>query len=259
MAIEPERTTVRLLGESPAMRQVRRQVRTFGALDEPVLIEGESGTGKRLVARAIHQASPRCEGPFRVASAIGLEGHLLLSHLFGHRRGVFPGAGSDEPGLFEAARGGTLLFEQLGDLPAEAQEQLLRTLVTGEIVRLGDATPRPIDARFLAAISGSPAGNVTAGRLHRDLLDRLRAARVVLPPLRSRVEDIPLLAMEFLERIAAAYDKRIDGISRDALDRLIRHHWPGNVRELEAAIECAVIWATGPTVRAGDLPPELSR
>lgn len=236
--------TARLLGESPAMRRVRQQVEMLGVLDTPVLIEGESGTGKRLVARTIHDTSPRRDGPFQVASTIGFAGPLLLSHLFGHCRGAFPDAESDEAGLLESADGGTILFEEVGDLPLEAQERLLRTLNLGEILRLGDIVPRPVDARVLASTSRPPEAEAASGRLRRDLFARLRAERVALPPLRSRVEDIPLLAMEILERIAPAYSKRVDGIGRDALERLARHPWPGNLHELEAAIECAVIWAT---------------
>lgn len=259
-AASSKKPTARLLGESPAMRRVREQVRALAAADTPVLIEGESGTGKRLVARAIHEASGRRAGPFRTVSPAGLDESLLMSRLFGHRPGAFPGAESDQHGLFEITHGGTLFIEELGDLPAGVQERLLRVLETGEIMPLGDSAqsaPRPVDVRVLTGTSRSTEHDVAGGQLYGTLLERLRPARIALPPLRLRVEDIPLLAMAFLERAAAAYSKQVDGISRDAVERLTRHSWPGNVRELEAAIECAVIWATGPTLRATDLPPEL--
>lgn len=238
------------------MRRVRAQVRALAADGAPVLIEGETGTGKGLVARAIHQASPRREGPFVVVSAVGLGEPLLASRLFGHVRGTFP---ETQAGLLEAARGGTLLLDGLGDLPLGVQAPLLHALETEEIVRLGESAPRSIDVRTLVATNRPPEGEVAAGRLRRDLLEHLRQARIVLPPLRDRIEDIPLLAIEFLQRAAAVYGKTVEGISREAVEHLTRHPWPGNVRELDSAIECAVIWCTGPTIRPTDLPPELAR
>lgn len=250
-------TPPRLLGESAAIRLVREQIRTVGPLDVPVLIEGESGTGKGLVARAIHEASPRREGRFRAISVIGLEEPLAMSRLFGHRGRAFPGADSDQSGVFEGTHGGTVLLDELADLPAGVQERLLRALETGQITRLGDPVPRTVGVRVLIGTSRSPEKGVTAGWLRQDLFDRLRTMRIGLPPLRSRPEDIPLLAVEFLRRAVAECGKRVDEISREAMDCLTRHRWPGNVRELEAAIQCAVIWATGSTVRSADLPPEL--
>jgi PAS domain S-box-containing protein len=247
-----------LLGKSSSMQEVRDQVRVLAAVDATVLIEGETGTGKEMVARAIHNLSDRRGGPFVAINCAGLTESLLASQLFGHRRGAFTGAVNDHVGLFEAAQGGTLLLDEIGDMPMSVQTHLLRVLQEREILRLGDSKPRPIDVRVLAATHRSLEREVAEGRFRQDLLYRIRVARLALPALRERPEDIPLLAVAFVQEFNAAHGKTVTGIGRNAMDQLMARQWSGNVRELRAVIEWAVIRATGPTIRPANLPRETT-
>ncbi|HUC98751.1 MAG TPA: sigma 54-interacting transcriptional regulator [Candidatus Polarisedimenticolaceae bacterium] len=246
-----------LLGKSKAMQQVYQQIRDLAQVDATVLIEGETGTGKELVARAIHASSHRKDKPFIAVNCAGLTESLLSSQLFGHKRGAFTGAIDDQQGFLEAANRGTLLLDEIGDIPIAVQNQLLRVLQEREIVRLGESRPRKIDVRVLAATHRNLSDEAAKGNFRSDLFYRIRVARITLPPLRDRREDIPLLTASFLAQLSAASGKRVTEVSDDALRLLTRYPWPGNVRELRSAIEFAVIRCRGTVIQADDLPPEI--
>lgn len=246
-----------LVGKSPAMLRIYQLVREVARVDTTVLIEGETGTGKELIARAIHFSSARKQKPFIAANCAGLTDSILTSQLFGHKRGAFTGAVNDQQGLFEAAEGGTLFLDEIGDIPSPVQTTLLRVLQEKEITRLGEARPRKVDVRVLAATHHNLSEDVVRGSFRADLLYRIRIARIQLPPLRERREDIPLLAHSFLMSICAAFGKTIDRLSPETLHRLMSYVWPGNVRELRSAIEFAVISCKGTEVSPDDLPPEI--
>jgi DNA-binding NtrC family response regulator len=246
-----------LLGKSKAMQLVYQQIRDVARVDSTVLIEGETGTGKELVAQAIHSSSHRKDKPFVAVNCAGLTESLLASQLFGHKRGAFTGAIEDHQGLFEAASGGTLLLDEIGDIPMTVQNQLLRVLQEREIVRLGESRPKKIDVRVLAATHRNLSEEAAKGTFRSDLFYRVRVARISLPPLRARREDIPLLAASFLAQFSAASGKRVTELSHDALGLLGDYHWPGNVRELRSAIEFGVIRCAGAVIQPEDLPPEI--
>lgn len=248
----------RLIGKSPAMRAIYEQIQDVAMVDAPVLIQGETGTGKELVARALHEGSPRKDRPFVAVNCAGLTDSLLGSQLFGHKRGAFTGAIQDHEGFFEAADGGTLLLDEIGDMPLPIQTTLLRVLQEGEIIRLGESRPRSVNVRVLAATHQDLQALVQAGRFRSDLLYRIRVARLRLPALRERREDIPLLSMAFLEQGRAAIGKLgIHDIAPTAMQQLLRYPWPGNVRELKAAVEFALIHCRGTNIQPSDLPPEF--
>ena len=246
-----------LLGKSKAMQLVYQQIRDVARVDSTVLIEGETGTGKELVARAIHASSHRKNKPFIAVNCAGLTESLLSSQLFGHKRGAFTGAIEDHQGLLEAANGGTLLLDEIGDIPVTVQNQLLRVLQEREITRLGESRPRKIDVRVLAATHRNLSEEAAKGSFRSDLFYRIRVARISLPSLRARREDIPLLAASFLAQFSAASGKRVTELSHDGLRLLADYHWPGNVRELRSAIEFAVIRCGGAVIQPDDLPPEI--
>jgi DNA-binding NtrC family response regulator/ligand-binding sensor domain-containing protein len=247
-----------LLGESVVMRALRDEIATVAGPDATVVIEGETGTGKELVARAIHEASRRATRPFVAINCAGLTESILASQLFGHRRGAFTGAVTDHVGLFEAAHGGTLLLDEIGDMPAGVQTHLLRVLQEREILRLGDSKPRPIDVRLLAATHRDLDAEVAGGRFREDLLYRIRVIRVRMPPLRARRDDVPLLAATFLRQARAAHGLRVESISREAMEQLQAYRWPGNVRELKQTIEGAAVRASGAVLKVSDVLPALS-
>jgi PAS domain S-box-containing protein len=247
-----------MVGRSEPMQAVFHLIRDVAGIDVTVLIEGETGTGKENVARAIHAASRRSEAPFIPVNCAGLSDSLITSELFGHRKGAFTGATQDQEGLFEAAHGGTMLLDEIGDIPMNTQTRILRVLEEREVVRIGETRARRIDVRILAATNKDLAEEVRAGRFREDLLYRIRVARVKLPPLRHRREDIPLLAEHFLARACAASGKHVGGFSTDGMRVLMNHAWPGNVRELRNAVEFAVIACRGPAIQPTDLPPELA-
>jgi DNA-binding NtrC family response regulator len=246
-----------LLGKSEVMQKLFEQIRDVSRVDSTVLIEGETGTGKELVARAIHAASRRSDRPFVAVNCAGLTESILGSQLFGHRRGAFTGAIDDQKGLLEAADGGTLFLDEIGDVPMAVQTSLLRVLQEREIVRLGESKPRKIDVRVLAATHHNLVDDVARGTFRSDLLYRIRVARIHVPALRARREDIPLLVASFLSQHRAATGKQVIEISSEAMRMLLEHGWPGNVRELRSAIEFAVIGCRGAVIEAGDLPDEI--
>ncbi len=246
-----------LVGQSEPMLRVYQQIRDVARVDTTVVIEGETGTGKELVAQAIHAASHRASRPFVAVNCAGLTESLLASQLFGHRREAFTGAVADQQGLFEAANGGTLFLDEIGDIPLNVQTSLLRVLQEREIIRLGEARPRAIDVRILAATHHNLQEEVTKGTFRADWLYRIRVARIHLPALRERRQDIPLLVSTFLAKCRVEIAKPVEEVSHEAMRHLLDYAWPGNVRELRSAIEYAVIRCRGAVIPAEDLPPEL--
>lgn len=247
-----------LVGKSAAMLRVYQLVRDVAQVDTTVLIEGETGTGKELIARAIHSSSARKNKAFLAANCAGLTDSILTSQLFGHKRGAFTGAIQDQQGLFEAAEGGTLFLDEIGDIPPQVQTALLRVLQEKEITRLGEAKPRTVNVRVVAATHHNLSEDVVRGSFRADLLYRIRIARVQLPPLRDRREDIPLLAQSMLGQICAATGKMVERLHPDTLRVLMSYSWPGNVRELKSAVEFAVISCKGNEICPADLPPEMT-
>ena len=246
-----------LIGKSLSMGQLYGQIRDVAKVDTTVLIEGETGTGKELVARAIHLSSPRKTGPFIAVNCAGLTDALLGSQLFGHKKGAFTGAVDHQQGFFEAANGGTLFLDEIGDISPAVQTNLLRVLQEREIIRLGESRPRKVDVRVLAATHHNLSQDVANGVFRADLLYRIRVARIHLPSLRNRREDIPLLVASFLGQCCAVTGKPVDRVSPEAMQALTNYAWPGNVRELKSAIESGVISCKETTIRIEDLPPEV--
>ncbi|WP_447977641.1 sigma-54-dependent transcriptional regulator [Candidatus Nitrospira bockiana] len=245
------------VGQSKAMRHVYEQIQAFAKVDTTVLIEGETGTGKELVARAIHMLSRRKAGPFIAVNCAALTESLLASQLFGHKKGAFTGAHDHQQGFFEAANGGTLFLDEIGDISPAVQKSLLRVLQDREITRVGEAKPRKVDVRVLAATHHNLGQEVAQGTFRADLLYRIRVARIHLPPLRERREDIPLLVTSCLGESCATTGKRVHEVGAEAMRALMEFAWPGNVRELKSAIESAVLTSATDTIQLEDLPPEI--
>jgi transcriptional regulator with PAS, ATPase and Fis domain len=245
-----------LVAESPAMRHVLDLAERVAPHPTTVLITGESGTGKEVVARAIHRMSPRRERSFVAVNCAAIPDTLLEAELFGHARGAFTGAVADKPGLFERASGGTLLLDEIGDLPLALQVKLLRVLQEGTLRRVGESNERRTDVRLLAATARDIEADVRAGRFREDLYYRLNVVRIHLPPLRERPDDIERLAAVLLGR-AARRAGRAARLSPEAVTALRVRAWPGNVREMENAIERAVILSRDDTIAADafDVPP----
>jgi PAS domain S-box-containing protein len=246
-----------LVGKSKLMKLVYQQICDLARLDSTVLIEGETGAGKGLVARAIHDWSDRKGKPFIPVNCAGLTESLLGSQLFGHRRGAFTGAFETQQGLFEAANGGTIFLDEIGDMPCSVQTNLLRVLEEREITRLGESLPRKIDVRVIVATNHDLDQEVVRSQFRPDLLYRIRVARIHLPALRERREDIPLLVDFFLRQYRAVTGKPVRDVSQEAMQTLWQYSWPGNVRELKNAIEFALIRCKGLVLNVEDLPPEI--
>ncbi len=232
-----------IVGTGPAMSEVLQLMETAAASSITVLIMGETGTGKELVARGVHRASVRSERPFLALNCAAMPEALLESELFGHRRGAFTGAIRDNPGLFRAAAGGVVFLDEIGDMPLPMQGKLLRVLEEQEVVPLGDSFPRKVDVRVLSATNRDLKTEVAAGRFREDLYYRLAVFPIVLPPLRERREDIPLLATRFLAIAAEQQRKPVVALEPETLELLTAYEWPGNVRELRNEIERAVALA----------------
>jgi DNA-binding NtrC family response regulator len=239
-----------IVGRAPAMLDVFRLVEQVAPSQASILITGESGTGKELIAQAIHQHSPRRDAPFVKVSCAALPETLLESELFGHERGSFTGAIARRPGRFEVAAGGTIFLDEIGDIPLGMQVKLLRFLQERQFERLGGNQTLTVDVRVIAATHRDLGERIRAGVFREDLYYRLNVIEIVMPPLRTRTQDIPLLADFFIRRYAAGNGKTIEGLSPEALAGLMAASWPGNVRELEHAIERAVILARGPVLDA---------
>jgi len=238
-----------IIGEAPALKRLLHQVETVAPTDSAVLVCGETGTGKELIARAIHDLSRRRERTFVKLNCAAIPTGLLESELFGHERGAFTGAIAQRIGRFELADGGTLFLDEVGDIPLELQPKLLRVLQEQEFERLGSTRTKRVDVRLVAATNRNLAEMVTAGTFRNDLYYRLNVFPVTLPPLRDRPEDIPPLVRYFVQKFARRMNRRIETIPADAMEALSRYAWPGNVRELENAIERAVILTSGPVLR----------
>jgi DNA-binding NtrC family response regulator len=242
-----------LLAESAAMRPVLDVIARVGPSDANVLITGENGTGKSLVAQALHAVSPRANRPMVTVNAGGMAEGVFESELFGHVRGAFTDAKVDRVGRFELADGSTLFLDEIANVPAAQQTKLLRVIETGEFERVGSSKTRKVNVRIVSATNADLNAEVGSGRFRQDLLFRLNTVDIALPPLRDRREDIPLLARHYLKIHAQRYRKSLTGFDPSALQLLLDHRWPGNVRELDHAIERAVLMAQGNVVRASDL------
>jgi len=246
-----------IVGESAILRRVLKEVETVAPTGSTVLICGETGTGKELIARALHDLSPRRERTFVKLNCAAIPTGLLESELFGHEKGAFTGAISQKVGRFELAHQGTLFLDEVGDIPPELQPKLLRVLQEQEFERLGSTKTIAVDVRLVAATNRDLAAMVADGRFRSDLYYRLNVFPLVLPPLRERSDDIPRLVRHFTQRFARRMGRRIETIPSAILDALVRHPWPGNIRELQNVIERAVILSPGSTLQVplGELQP----
>jgi DNA-binding NtrC family response regulator len=244
-----------LIGQSSQMRAVFKLVETVSHSTATVLIQGESGTGKELVARAIHYRSPRKDKPFVAVNCSALTETLLESELFGHMKGAFTGATNNKKGLFEAADGGTIFLDEIGDVPPATQVRLLRVLQEGEVKRVGANDPVKVDVRVIAATHVDLNRAKSEGKFREDLFYRLNVITIDLPPLRDRPEDVPLLAHHFLKMYAAKLAKKVTGFTPRAMEALTVNRWTGNVRELENVIERAVVLTSNEVLDVEDLPP----
>jgi transcriptional regulator with PAS, ATPase and Fis domain/ligand-binding sensor domain-containing protein len=244
-----------VVGESTAIRLICKQIKDLAKADNSVLILGETGTGKELVARAIHNLSDRSRKPFIAVNTAGLTESMLTSQLFGHKRGSFTGAIADQLGFFEAAEGGTLFLDEIGDIPMSIQATLLRVLQEKEITRLGETKPRKIDVRIITATHKNLSKAIEINTFRQDLFYRINVTNINLPALRERPEDIPLLVAHFLESSARSSKISVKEISADAMKLLTSHSWPGNVRELKNAIDFATARCTNQIIQINDLPP----
>lgn len=245
--------------QSRGMDDLLDQVRKVAQSSSSVLITGDTGTGKELIARALHANGPRKNGPFLAINCSALTGNLLESELFGHARGAFTGADRARDGLFLAAHGGTLFLDEIGELPLEFQPKLLRVLQEGEVRRVGESHSRAIDVRVVTATAKDLHEEVHKGVFRDDLYYRLAVVELRLPPLCERREDIPLLAQHFVERIARRERRAVPALSPEVLSRLQRHSWPGNVRELENFMEKTLIFQRGDHIELDALPGEALR
>lgn len=246
-----------LIGTSEAMRELLGTLKQVAPSSATVLLQGESGTGKELCARALHQLSPRASGPFVAVSCAALPDSILEAELFGAEKGAFTGATERRTGRFERASGGTLLLDEVGDIPLGMQVKLLRVLQEGQIERLGGGDPVRVDVRVVAATHVDLKEKVAAGQFREDLYYRLDVVNVDLPPLREREGDVPVLAMHFLKRFADKHNKPVVSLEQRALEALCSWPFPGNVRELENAIERAVVLCPGDALRLEDLPAAI--
>ena len=247
-----------IVGRHPSIEKLHGLIAQVARTPTTVLITGESGTGKELVARAIHHQGPRREEPFVAVNPAAIAETLIESDLFGHERGAFTGAHQRKLGKFELAQGGTLFLDEIGTLRGELQAKLLRVLQEREIERVGGTRPVKIDVRFIAATNTNLKEAVGRGAFREDLYYRLNVVPVVVPPLRERIQDVPLLVDHFIRRDNRRFHKRIEGPSPEALAALNAYRWPGNVRELENVIERCVVLAEGPVIQLNDLPLDVS-
>lgn len=243
-----------VIGQSPAMREVLEIVRQVAGTSATVLLQGESGTGKEMIARSIHQLSPRAKQPLVAVHCAALSPSLLESELFGHEKGAFTGAHERRIGRFEQAQGGTLFLDEIGEIDGSLQVKLLRFLGERTFERVGSNKTISADVRLVAATNKNLEAMVKAGTFREDLFFRLRVVEIWLPPLRDRIEDVPLLAQAFLRHFAQENNKPVHSFTLDAMDALLAYRWPGNVRELRTAVEHAVVLARSEKITARDLP-----
>ena len=242
---------------SPVMHSLFELTRRVAKTRASVLIRGESGTGKELVSRAIHDQSQRARGPFRAANCATFTPELLASELFGHVRGAFTGAVRDRRGLFELADGGTLFLDEIAEIPLSIQAQLLRVLQDGVFVPVGGTEPVRVDVRIVAATHRSLRAQVEANLFRADLMYRVRVVPLFLPPLRARPGDVEALVWHFIDHFNGLYERRVEGITEEAMGYMLAYEWPGNVRELRNVLEYAFAVGIGPVIHCRDLTPEL--
>ncbi|MCC7146005.1 MAG: sigma-54-dependent Fis family transcriptional regulator [Phycisphaeraceae bacterium] len=247
-----------ILGSSPAIRRVIQQMRQIAPSGLPVLVTGESGVGKELAAKAIHNNSKRAKARFVPLNCAGLTESILEDELFGHVRGAFTGAERDREGRFEYADGGTLFLDEVGDMPLSMQAKLLRVLESGEVVRVGSNEVRHVDVRLISATNRDLSAQVKEGRFREDLYFRIRGVEINLPPLRQRPEDIPILAEHFVRQFAQQANRPVQAIAEDVQQALMRYPWPGNVRQLINVMQNMVIVAEGAKLELRHLPAELA-
>ena len=246
-----------IIGRDPRMVRILDVLRQIAPTNASVLVLGDSGTGKELIARAIHHYSPRRSKPFVALNCGGLAEGTIESELFGHVKGAFTGAVSDREGKFEYASGGTLFLDEVGEMPPSTQVKLLRVLEDHEVSRVGTNKSRKVDVRVLAATNSDLAEMVTDGRFRGDLYYRLKVVTIEVPPLRERRGDIKLLVEHFLREFATTHRKDVESIDRDAMVALVQYSWPGNVRELRNALESMIVRSRGNILTLQDLPPEI--
>jgi DNA-binding NtrC family response regulator len=248
-----------LVGTSPAMQDVMRQVEMAAPSTASVLITGETGSGKEMVARSIHMLSPRAERPFVAINCSAIPESLMESEIFGHEKGAFTGAAERRIGCFELADGGTLLLDEIGEMPAQTQAKLLRVLEDRKVRRLGSKVETPVDVRVLAATNKNPEQAVADGHLRQDLYFRLNVFHIHLPPMREHKEDLPLLVEHLLADISTKHHKKVTGVGADVMDLFKSYPWPGNVRELRNALERAAIASDRGTVARQHLAADFGR
>jgi DNA-binding NtrC family response regulator len=254
-----EDETFGMIGRDPKMLKIIETIRTAAPSGASVLIEGESGTGKELIATAFHTQSQRALGPFIQINCAAIPHELIESELFGYKRGAFTGADRDKRGLIEAASGGTLLLDEIAEMPAQLQTKLLRVLQERKLRRLGDEREIHVNFRLVSATNRNTVALLEEGVLRKDLYFRISTIKIKVPPLRERLEDVLLIANRFLQRFNGRYEKRIRDISPAAVLRLVRYDWPGNIRELESVIEHAVLFCPGYQLLPACLPEEFHR
>ncbi|MCK9375184.1 MAG: sigma-54 dependent transcriptional regulator [Syntrophobacterales bacterium] len=258
-ALQDRGPTGRLIGRGPALLKVLQLINQVGPLKSTVLLSGESGVGKELIAEAIHRQSPRKSKPLVKLNCGALPEGLIESELFGHEKGAFTGAIQQRKGRFELADGGTIFLDEISEMPPATQVKLLRVLQEGEFERVGGAHTLKADVRVIAATNRNLEEDVASGRFRKDLFYRLNVIHMIIPPLRDRQEDIPLLALHFLDKFCLENDRSAMGFSPEAMRALKNYAWPGNVRELQNVVERAVALCTGNMVNFEDLPDEMRR
>jgi two-component system response regulator PilR (NtrC family) len=256
-ALDDQYRFERIVGKSRSMREIYGFIEQVAASRSTVLIQGESGTGKELVAQAIHRRSPRAEAPWVVVNSNSIPADLLEANLFGHVRGAFTGANTARAGLLETADGGTILFDEITTVAPAVQAKLLRVMQEKEFRPLGSVESRKVDVRILAATNEDVRRLVDTGAFREDLYYRLNVLNLTLPPLRDRMEDLPLLTEHFLRHYNAENGKKVERLAHDVFERMLAYPWPGNVRELENVIERGVVLARGAEITLDLLPPEL--